>query len=41
MGCVIPGLKRIGYNMKEQWISKSIKWLTERQNTDGGFGETT
>jgi squalene-hopene/tetraprenyl-beta-curcumene cyclase len=41
MGCVIPGLKRIGYNLKEEWVAKSIKWLTERQNRNGGFGETT
>ena len=41
MGCVIPGLSRIGYNMTEGWIKHSITWLKARQNTDGGFGETT
>jgi squalene-hopene/tetraprenyl-beta-curcumene cyclase len=40
MGCVIPGLSRVGYNLRESWIEKSIKWLISRQNEDGGFGET-
>lgn len=40
MGAVIPGLARMGYNLKEQWIEKSIHWLLEKQNEDGGFGET-
>ena len=40
MGCVIPGLSRIGYDLKEDWIQKNIKWLISKQNEDGGFGET-
>lgn len=41
MGCVLPGLSRIGYDLKEEWIERSIHWLKSRQNADGGFGETT
>ena len=40
MGCVIPGLTRIGYNISEPWIGQSITWLVSKQNEDGGFGET-
>ncbi len=40
MGCILPGLARIGYDLKEHWIAKSIDWLKSRQNEDGGFGET-
>jgi len=40
MGCILPGLARIGYNLNESWIEKSIDWLKSRQNADGGFGET-
>jgi squalene-hopene/tetraprenyl-beta-curcumene cyclase len=41
MGCVLPGLSRIGYDLSEQWIERSIDWLKSKQNPDGGFGETT
>lgn len=41
MGCVLPGLSRIGYNLSEPWIAGSVHWLLSKQNTDGGFGETT
>lgn len=40
MGCILPGLARIGYDLKEPWIKRSIDWLKSRQNRDGGFGET-
>jgi squalene-hopene/tetraprenyl-beta-curcumene cyclase len=40
MGAVIPGLARMGYDLKENWIERSIDWLLKKQNTDGGFGET-
>ena len=40
MGCILPGRARIGYNLREQWIARSIDWLKSRQNHDGGFGET-
>jgi len=40
MGCVIPGLARVGYNLSEPWIGDSVAWLLSKQNTDGGFGET-
>jgi len=41
MGAVFPGLKRIGYNMKESWITKAVDWLLARQMHDGSFGEST
>jgi squalene-hopene/tetraprenyl-beta-curcumene cyclase len=41
MGCILPGLARIGYNLREPWIARGINWLKTRQNKDGGFGETT
>ncbi len=41
MGCVLPGLSRIGYNLSEPWIENSVHWLLSKQNEDGGFGETT
>ena len=41
MGCVLPGLSKIGYNLTEDWIRHSIEWMKARQNPDGGFGETT
>lgn len=41
MGAVIPGLARIKYDLNEKWIEKSIRWLVSKQNSDGGFGEST
>ena len=41
MGAVLPGLKKIGHNLKEEWIEKSINWLISKQNADGGFGESS
>ena len=40
MGCIIPGLARIGQDLEEPWVARSIEWLVSKQNTDGGFGET-
>lgn len=39
VGAVLPGLRRIGYNMNQQWVFKVIKRLQEVQQDDGGFGE--
>jgi squalene-hopene/tetraprenyl-beta-curcumene cyclase len=41
VGAVIPALGRIGYSLREKWIEKAIMWLVGKQNSDGGFGETT
>lgn len=40
-GAVIPGLARVGLDVKEEpWIVKAIQWLLDHQNPDGGFGES-
>lgn len=41
MGCIIPALSRMGYDLTEDWIARSIEWLLSKQNEDGGYGETT
>jgi squalene-hopene/tetraprenyl-beta-curcumene cyclase len=30
MGCVLPGLARVGYNLSEPWIESSIEWLVSK-----------
>eukprot|EP01016_Furgasonia_blochmanni_P046533 TRINITY_DN6722_c0_g2_i6.p1 TRINITY_DN6722_c0_g2~~TRINITY_DN6722_c0_g2_i6.p1 ORF type:complete len:680 (+),score=203.09 TRINITY_DN6722_c0_g2_i6:64-2103(+) len=40
-GSVLPALASVGYNLREEWVMKSINWLLPLQNTDGGFGEST
>lgn len=36
---VINGLLDIGISPKENTIQQSVRWLLERQNSDGGWGE--
>lgn len=38
-GAAIPGLKAIGIDMQQPWIQKSLDWIEEVQNDDGGWGE--
>lgn len=40
MGCVVPGLVSIHYNLSESWVKKAVYYLIDKQNDDGGFGET-
>ncbi len=37
---VLRGLIRIGESPKERYIQKSLQWLKDHQNGDGGWGET-
>ncbi len=37
---VLAGLKQAGEDMAQPYIQKAAAWLRERQNDDGGWGET-
>lgn len=39
IGAVVPALKSIGVDVREPWVQKSLDWLVEHQNEDGGWGE--
>ena len=39
-GTVLPGLRAIGENMSRPYIRKAVSWLLDRQNTEGGWGES-
>ncbi len=39
-GLVLPSLKAAGADMAQEYIRKSIRWLKEHQNPDGGWGES-
>lgn len=39
-GAVIPGLKKVGYDLNKPWVRKSVSWILQHQNLDGGFGES-
>jgi squalene-hopene/tetraprenyl-beta-curcumene cyclase len=39
-GAVIPGLKKVGYDLNQPWIRKAVSWVLQHQNLDGGFGES-
>ncbi|MFQ5715787.1 MAG: squalene--hopene cyclase, partial [Nitrospinales bacterium] len=36
----LVGLRSIGENMDQAYVGKAADWLIERQNEDGGWGET-
>lgn len=38
-GAVVPALKAIGADVRAPWIQKSLDWIEETQNEDGGWGE--
>jgi len=37
---VLPGLAAAGEAMDSLAVRRSVRWLSERQNADGGWGET-
>src|SRR2546422_4411038 len=39
-GAVLPGLAAAGEAMDGLAVRRSVRWLSERQNADGGWGET-
>lgn len=41
VGAVLPGLRKAGFDLRDEMIRRSIDWLKSKQNSDGGFGETT
>jgi squalene-hopene/tetraprenyl-beta-curcumene cyclase len=38
-GAVLPALAAIGEPMDSIAVRRAVRWLTQRQNDDGGFGE--
>lgn len=39
-GAVLPALEKVGENMQADYIHHACRFLTERQNPDGGWGES-
>jgi squalene-hopene/tetraprenyl-beta-curcumene cyclase len=37
---VMRGLRAIGENLDQEYVARALDWLEERQNEDGGWGET-
>ncbi len=37
---VMRGLKAIGVDQRHEFVQRAVRWLTRRQNADGGWGET-
>ena len=39
-GAVLPALEKVGENMRADYITRACLFLVERQNADGGWGES-
>src|SRR5262249_26888076 len=39
VGAVLPALAAVGEPMDSLAVRRAVRWLAERQNPDGGFGE--
>jgi squalene-hopene/tetraprenyl-beta-curcumene cyclase len=39
IGAVLPALEALNQDMRAPYIRNAARWLTERQNADGGWGE--
>lgn len=37
---VLRGLAAAGESLQQEWVQRAVRWLCERQNADGGWGET-
>ena len=37
---VLSGLRAIGEDLRQPYVRRAVQWLKERQNEDGGWGET-
>ncbi len=40
IGAALPALQAIGADMGQPYIRRAVDWLLERQNEDGGWGES-
>lgn len=39
-GAVLPALRAAGEDMARPYVRRAVRWLIDRQNEDGGWGET-
>lgn len=39
-GAVLPALAAIGHDMRDERVQRAVDWVKDRQNADGGWGET-
>ena len=39
-GAVLPALEALGLDMSADYVHQAVKWVIERQNPDGGWGES-
>jgi squalene-hopene/tetraprenyl-beta-curcumene cyclase len=39
-GAVLPALRAVGEDMRQEYVRRATRWLASRQNADGGWGET-
>lgn len=37
---VLAGLRQAGEDMRRPWVKHAVEWIKDRQNSDGGWGET-
>src|SRR5262249_1654971 len=36
---VLLGLESVGVDMQAPWVRRAVRWVLDRQNADGGWGE--
>jgi squalene-hopene/tetraprenyl-beta-curcumene cyclase len=39
-GAVLPALRALGEDMRQEYVQRAARWLALHQNDDGGWGET-
>ncbi|KKL20049.1 hypothetical protein LCGC14_2459380, partial [marine sediment metagenome] len=39
-GAALPALKAVGEEMTRPYVRRAVRWLIQKQNEDGGWGET-
>jgi squalene-hopene/tetraprenyl-beta-curcumene cyclase len=39
-GAALPALRAAGEDMASPYVRRAVRWLTQKQNKDGGWGET-
>ena len=40
LGAVLPALEEMGEDMSQPYVRRGVEWLVDRQNPDGGWGES-